>query len=120
MAVRNQMPSKYRVHHCPYCGAYPGQRCVSVPGGTPQGGEHTHRKGLVDPSYLMDSKGRTKKGVQQLESALPLRKLKLAEWHALYKATMAGLDELPREQQIAACRVLDNELLPLLLAAGML
>ncbi len=51
---------------CPYCGAEPGARCKTKNGGRFTGDFHTHRKGAVHPRFMLDHRGRPKRGVRRL------------------------------------------------------
>jgi len=68
-------------------------KCISLGNQKPQGDEHIHRKGLEDPSYLMDHRGRPKKGLSGLEKALPQRRMTLEEWKAVYDTVSLALEE---------------------------
>jgi integrase len=53
---------------CPKCGARPGDKCRTAKGNVASG-LHTHRKGVVYPSFLKGQTGRAKRGVETIAAA---------------------------------------------------
>jgi len=60
---------------CPYCKAPPGVLCTTKNGGRYTGDFHTHRKGVIHPRFMLDHRGRPKRGVRRLVGEGGVREL---------------------------------------------